>query len=441
MEAFEGHWETLRGSRERKVNVFAPNPSTRWDNIPRYFFAEVDGLDMKLDEDVYLQHVQNLYYDNTGQERHPLHILDDISLIPKDTVKNLRESTKVILDSSGDGVWDLQLLLYVEEIFGLLDIDVSKIWYLTDAMNSQKLYEKILGKKSNINFIEDINILLVSTFISHFKQKDWLKWKSIAINFEKRDKKFIFLNRYPKIDRALALSMLHKNNLLDSGYWSCVDKINYWFDTLHIQDRGISATVEYKWKWLESLGDKKVKELLDYFKSIDISGTEIRTVKEPAVMHMPELYDNSYFHFLGESYIGYPFEYTRYKENNIDDSILQSFSEKICKPLFYKQPFIAHGRSGLYKLIKSLGFETYDDIVDESFDTETNTVKRSYKFAKECYNIASMPIDDLHEYYINNTDKIIHNKQLFVEKISIDARKKLIENILNKIGIGYKYEH
>ena len=43
-------------------------------------------------------------------------------------------------------------------------------------------------------------------------------------------------------------------------------------------------------------------------------------------------------------------------------------SEKIFKPIFYKQPYILVGQNGILKLMKQWGYQTYDTIFNEKYD-------------------------------------------------------------------------
>lgn len=73
-------------------------------------------------------------------------------------------------------------------------------------------------------------------------------------------------------------------------------------------------------------------------------------------------------------------------------------SEKIWKPILIGQPFIVNGNPGIIKVLKDLGYKTFDKWWDESYDNELDLVKRvnllgdileklSYKTVKELKTI------------------------------------------------------
>jgi hypothetical protein len=66
--------------------------------------------------------------------------------------------------------------------------------------------------------------------------------------------------------------------------------------------------------------------------------------------------------------------YSIVTETNGHDS--DFLTEKTAKPLLLKRLFIMLGSQGLLAKLKSCGFETFHDVVDESYDQEENAVKR-----------------------------------------------------------------
>jgi hypothetical protein len=47
-------------------------------------------------------------------------------------------------------------------------------------------------------------------------------------------------------------------------------------------------------------------------------------------------------------------------------------SEKIFKPMAFRHAFVVHGTPGTIRYLHELGFETFDHIIDESYDNEAN---------------------------------------------------------------------
>ena len=92
-------------------------------------------------------------------------------------------------------------------------------------------------------------------------------------------------------------------------------------------------------------------------------------------------------------------------------------SEKINKPLFYYHPFIVFSDVGIgyLKLLKKYGFETFPEWFDESYDEiEDNDVR--FRFVqKEIKRLCNMSNEYLSELYKSVEDKLIHNKNNFLD--------------------------
>jgi hypothetical protein len=90
---------------------------------------------------------------------------------------------------------------------------------------------------------------------------------------------------------------------------------------------------------------------------------------------------DSYISFVSETF----FEYT-----SLDDNPFElDMTAKSTKPIVTMQPFILHAQIGALAYIKSLGFETFSNYWDESYDGLTNHYKR-YKELITLYKTLSL---------------------------------------------------
>lgn len=93
-------------------------------------------------------------------------------------------------------------------------------------------------------------------------------------------------------------------------------------------------------------------------------------------------------------------------------------TEKTMKPLALKHPFITLGNVGSLNLLKSAGFETFENIFDESYDSMPNHLDRINHVYDQVkgYN---------HGGYSKLTeDKIQHNYNLFYNDVEVARRFK-----------------
>jgi hypothetical protein len=124
------------------------------------------------------------------------------------------------------------------------------------------------------------------------------------------------------------------SGLLDDAVWSYVER---WNDGLHLSTREENPVARIGW-------DRQFE---------------------------PEWYDDTYFTLAVETYIG-----QTTVENEIKGIVSDQASpcelfvtEKTFKPIAHQHPFMVCGMKGTLSFLKENGFETYDHIFDESYDT------------------------------------------------------------------------
>ena len=88
-------------------------------------------------------------------------------------------------------------------------------------------------------------------------------------------------------------------------------------------------------------------------------------------------------------------------------------SEKTYKPLAFYQPMLIVGRSGALEFIKHQGFETFDNIFDESYDQEIDFEKRLHIVLENLNRIRKEPYSDL------TWKKLKHNHHLFFNEVLV----------------------
>jgi len=84
-------------------------------------------------------------------------------------------------------------------------------------------------------------------------------------------------------------------------------------------------------------------------------------------------------------------------------------SEKTLLPMLFKKPFIVVGAPYSLEYIKKLGFKTFNNYWDESYDTTTNHTERLKKIMDVINYIDSLSIKQLKELYRDMFLTIMHN--------------------------------
>jgi hypothetical protein len=103
-------------------------------------------------------------------------------------------------------------------------------------------------------------------------------------------------------------------------------------------------------------------------------------------------------------------------------------SEKIYKPCAYYQPMLVIGRPGALAWIKNQGFETFDNIFDESYDLEVNFEKRLHAVLENLNRVVKESYSDLTWEKLKHNHNLFFNEQMCKQKITTEIIQPLIEH-------------
>ena len=227
-----------------------------------------------------------------------------------------------------------------------------------------------------------------------------------------REKKFTCLNGAFRASRIIIVSELFRNGLDKDGYISLIG--NYGEDLpikSDLQPELDNDTIKY-------FIDKIVPRLpiaVDLEKDVELI--------EPYIGHsyIHEMYTNSSFNIITET--SYNWDSSSIIDNNI------FLTEKTYRPIFGMQPFIVVSNPGFLKFLKSMGFETFPEFFDESYDEIENPIERMNTIVNEIKKICSLSLEELHDRYYNIFDKLEHNRNRLIE--IVDDRKMNYGNYLD----------
>lgn len=213
------------------------------------------------------------------------------------------------------------------------------------------------------------------------------------VNLNKRDKKFTCLNRIDKVHRRHIAHELWQNGLIKDGYFS-YSNARFTYDGL--VSGNWDSPVESN-----SLFSSGYWDLQDWkgfceagpWKADDLTIEEHNHHWHVETQH----YNNAYWNFVTETGIqGHPF-----------------LSEKTFKPIANLQPFILLGDMGSLNLLHDLGYKTFGDYIDESYDRESFCDRRIKMATNECLKLARMSHNE-HINLIKAIKPILeHNQQHF----------------------------
>lgn len=94
-------------------------------------------------------------------------------------------------------------------------------------------------------------------------------------------------------------------------------------------------------------------------------------------------------------------------------------TEKTWKPIAHYQPFIILGCSGSLAHLHELGYQTFGEFIDESYDSVTDHIERTYKVLDLCKKLAQMSHDQLQKLNQRIKPILEHNRKLLWDSKSI----------------------
>lgn len=229
--------------------------------------------------------------------------------------------------------------------------------------------------------------------------------KASLTHFKRRSKHYMALCRIDKLERRVFMSNLWKNGLDKRGYFSyCQEQLDQ-----HNDYSGIDLYDEFLAEQ-DQLGKEFIKAGPFYVDSLTSEQRNDYSVLSD------DMYQDSYFNFVLESFI------------NIDGSGGQSMTEKTFKPILYCQPFICVAEHHHLKHLRELGYHTFDNIIDESYDDIENTQERFEAVMGLAQDLASIDLDTAHDMYKKCSDRLLENRVL-LENINGTRLKKLTTDL------------
>ena len=84
------------------------------------------------------------------------------------------------------------------------------------------------------------------------------------------------------------------------------------------------------------------------------------------------------------------------------------------KPIANLLPFVVLGPSGILRELRRLGFQTFDDVIDEGYDDLTDPAQRFAAASAEALRLASISHKELRRLYIRVWPRLVFNLNHFL---------------------------
>ena len=270
---------------------------------------------------------------------------------------------KIIIDQWSEGhPFDENWMIALHKLLDSVGIPRNSVHYLTQNNRFISDYNNSFsGDKIKVNQLDYCEIDIFEEYEKSF---------DCEIDFDKkRTKHFMSFNRNEKPHRTKFINFLEDEKLLDEGYVSYQPKELY-LDT----------------------NFKKPSESEDSTGFDSVSNSQWFNSGN-------EYYVDSYFNIVTETFFEEP---------------TLRFSEKIYKPIIYRQPFILYSTPFSLRQLRSVGYKTFGDFIDESYDEIQAHEKRLDALNEEVKRLCSLSLDELHNQYVKMKDILDSNFENFI---------------------------
>ena len=206
--------------------------------------------------------------------------------------------------------------------------------------------------------------------IDYVSTEKYNEIKNNIINKITRPKKYLCFNRAPREHRSYLVEKMLKNNLIEDAIVTHCEA-NYYDN--------VGGAESTPWNYFIDVD-------LEYLKKFIPLVYDIQNIKNenPNKLNVSAQLQ-CYFNVVTETHLD-------------QDSTRMFYSEKTFKPITCLQPFILVGQPFSLKYLKDMGFKTFSDFIDESYDETINNVERLDKIidvVKKIYSMSQAELNDM----------------------------------------------
>ena len=320
----------------------------------------------------------------------------------------------LILDDSYEGLADEEFMQMFKH--ALEQCPNIKHWRILSSNAKMKdICNRVFGDSKNF---------LYFNIHAHLTEYDSLNVPNhnFHVNTQLRAKKFLCLNRQERLHRILTVDYLLEKDIAKHTFLSCM-----------LGEYAGLITNDAAVKWSDN--DKSMRKFLDPdLNSLELSQEQkdrlsclpleldvTESLHHAVKVNMPNLesyFNQSYFSIITEG------DFAR-------GSNRQMFTEKVLKCFLYGHPFVVIGLPGTLELLHDIGFITFGNIIDESYDKELDDEKRLEMCWKEISKLNSLNMNEMKNVYEKLMPVLEHNYQTYKVINSMPEPSKLANDLIS----------
>lgn len=325
----------------------------------------------------------------------------------------------ILIEDSAEAHVTKNQLKTMHDYFQQHNIPMNKVIYVNGCSNAVELYEKFCKENGFTRSDQKMNMVsfpisadsLSQYFDHHNPQVPEYDVERIP------EKLFLSWNRRFKNHRTAIALGLDKFGLVDRSYMS--------MGLLHPEN----SFVEFP----------KTLNEFNYYFVLDLSITDDDIINfrkklplvldgETDIVKMCQDFEDKNRHYYQNSLVSI------ITETNFDD-VEVTLTEKSFKPSKEKHPFIIVGATGTLKAIRAMGYKTFNDFWDESYDLIEDPRQRITKIIQVCREIASWDNNKIIDFRRKVKPILDHNYEQLKIRPSVmtaQAVRNIVFTIINK---------
>jgi len=347
------------------------------------------------------------------------HDIEDIfRSIPDSTLNFIRNNNLKILFFYPREGFDLTLynnwFKTLHLLFVKYQLQNIKKYFIYNNLYIEKYYKKFIADNLDCKDVKFEKVFEYSFFHSDSYFKIIENNIKLNSNSTPKSKNFVCYNAQLRPHRVFLVSELLRRNLSNDSYVSMIgDNKNFvtndienskklleeYFLTVELDSDMVDHCRSYVNNWHPMLLDKDKS-------TVDVVTFDLRH------------YQDTFFSVVTETGMGYPTRVT----------------EKTFKPIANRHPFLIVGCSGTLKYLQSLGYQTFPEIFDESYDDIEDVSTRLLSVIDQIEKFCLLTETEKNIKFNLIIDKLEHNYNLFMNVHAAthsDEFKQILTQIQN----------
>lgn len=338
----------------------------------------------------------------------------------------------ILLDHSFEAWLNDDTIRWMHSYFQYHEIPLNKIIYRTATVNAKQYYEQramVLGLQGRVHVVEEFRL---ADGIAHneYEQEKNRFYAGLPLSpaYDTKavpQKKFLSFNYRHHPHRVLLMMFFQKLGMMENSYFSLPkeddkssvgDPVDFMRIKFHeIMDCPPTAS-DFTNEEMSWMYDQLPLTIDGDYDSNNVNN-DTRVCDQDFATDTKSYYDTSLVSIITETYFAHQGP--------------TSFTEKVYKPMRGKHPFIILGRPGIISQLHRLGFKTFNQWWNESYDTTTSPATRLRQIINVCEEINSWDDTMVLKFKEEVAETIEHNYNVLIRNAWSPAYNEIYNTILN----------